>query len=231
LPIDDPGTSPAVEGFATGANETVAGRLLRLNRSTGLLETYFATTGQTWMTVSSGPGAPDQIMPPGEGLFVHDYNPDPGGTDISFSILQFGEARTTQVAVPLKSGYNLIGSAHPVVGQTMDGTTTPSASRLLNTDTAGGKFASVGSVARSRADQLQPWIDDSEVTDASIHECYGQVYFRVSSNGDERWVDGGVVGAASRSDEANFFQSDRSMLYCIYNRDLLDYYIPSPISN
>jgi len=225
FPIDDPATTPAVEGFATGANSMSAGRLLRYNRATGGLETYYASTAETWVTVSSGPGAPDQTLPPGEGIFVHNL-----AGQATFDILQFGEARATQLAVPLKSGYNFVAPGHPVVDQAIDSGT--SNSRLMNADATGGKFTFTGDGARSLADQVQVWRDDDAATTAATaHLCYDMIFYLRNPGGTsfDQWSYSSEANPVEREGEA-LFSCTRSMIYCVQS-DKLDYYIPSPINN
>jgi len=223
FPIDNPATTPAVEGFATGANMEVAGKLLRYDRSTGGISVYYATPDENWTAVIGGTTATDLVLPPGEGIFVHNLT---GQAD--YSILQMGEARVTQLAVPLKAGYNFIAPGHAVVDQSIDSGTTNS--RLMNADNSGGKFTFTGSGARSRADQLQLWRDDDAANLAATHLCYDLVFYLLGGASIDQWSNGGEASPAPRESEA-LFKCTRSMFYCIYQTDKLDYYLPSPISN
>lgn len=228
FPIDDADTGGTVEGFAFGSNLTDAGVLLRFDRNTGTMQSYTANSilggSDSWVASATGPGAPDNVLPPGEGIFVHNLL-----GSASFDILQYGEVRTTQLAVPLKEGYNFVAAAHPVVTQSIDsgGTT----SRLMNADGTGGKFVFEGSGARSLADQVQFWQDDNAVDAASTHICYDMIFYLRNSTGSvDQWSVGGTAVPTNEEGEL-LFEPTRSAMYCIQTGDLLNYYIPSPISN
>ncbi|YCM45720.1 SdrD B-like domain-containing protein [Verrucomicrobiaceae bacterium 227] len=226
FPIDDVDTAaPTIEGFAFGPNASSAGVLIRYNRAGGL-ETYVANSPvggtDTWIASTSGAGAPDNILPPGEGIFVHNLH----GSG-SFDILQYGEVRTTQLAVPLKKGYNFVAAAHPIVNQSIDGG--DSASRLLNA--SGTPFSFNGDGARSLADQIQFWQDDTAADSASTHICYDMIfYLRNQSGSVDQWSVGGTP-VPTHEEVKGLFQPTRSAMYCIQKDDILEYYIPSPISN
>ena len=198
FPIDDVDTAaPTIEGFAFGGTDT-------------------------WIASTSGVGAPDNILPPGEGIFVHNLH----GSG-SFDILQYGEVRTTQLAVPLKKGYNFVAAAHPIVNQSIDGG--DSASRLLNA--SGTPFSFNGDGARSLADQIQFWQDDTAADSASTHICYDMIfYLRNQSGSVDQWSVGGTP-VPTHEEVKGLFQPTRSAMYCIQKDDILEYYIPSPISN
>jgi hypothetical protein len=227
FPIDDIDTVGTVEGFAYGTNATDAGVLLRYDRTDGSLQTYIASSttigGEAWVAS----GASDNILPPGEGIFVHNLL-----GEVAFPILQYGEVRTNQLAVPLKEGYNFVAPAHPVVFQSIDGG--DSTSRLMNADATGGKFIFEGNGARSLADQIQFWQDDTAADAASIHLCYDMIFYLTSPTGFLPVVDQWSLGGPSSPTEEEakgLFSPTRSAMYCIQNGDTLDYYIPSPISN
>jgi hypothetical protein len=227
FPIDDVDTSGIVEGFTAGTNATNAGVLLRFDRTTGGLQTYIANSvagpdGESWE--ASAPGS-SSIMPPGEGIFVHNLL---GAAE--FDILQYGEVRTNRAAVPLCENFNFVAPTHPIVAQSIDGG--DSTSRLMNADNTDGKFVFEGSGARSLADQVQFWDDDNITTDASdIHLCYQMIfYLRNSSGSVDQWSIGGTP-AATNEEVKGLFDPTRSAMYDIQEDDMPDYYIPSPISN
>jgi hypothetical protein len=174
--------------------------------------------GESWVAS----GSPDNILPPGEGIFVHNLL----GED-SFEILQFGEVRTTQLAVPLKEGYNFVAAAHPVVSQSIDGG--DSTSRLMNA--SGSPFTFDGSGARSLADQVQFWQDDTAANAGSTHICYDMIfYLRNPSGSVDQWSVGGTA-VPTFEEGKPLFKPTRSAMYCIQKDDMPDYFLPSPISN
>jgi len=228
FPIDDIDTTGTVEGFASGLNTTDAGVLLRYNRAGGL-ESYVASSPgggiDTWVA-STTVGGPDNILPPGEGIFVHNLL-----GSASFDILQYGEVRTNQLVVPLKEGYNFVGAAHPIVSQSIDGGASDTTSRLMNADDTGGKFVFDGSGARSLADQVQFWQDDTAIDAASAHICYDMIFYLRNLSGTvDQWSVGGTP-VPTNEEVKPLFQPTRSAMYYLQKDDLLEYFIPSPISN
>ncbi|YCM42171.1 SdrD B-like domain-containing protein [Verrucomicrobiaceae bacterium 227] len=225
FPIDDLATGGVPEGFAAGVNASNSGKLIRYNRDGGL-ESYIANSGpggaNTWVASTTGPGAPDNILPPGEGIFTHNLLGEP-----DLPILQFGEVRATQLAVPLKEGYNFVAAAHPIVSQSIDGE--DSTSRLLNA--SGSPFTFEGNGARSLADQVQFWQDDTAADAASTHICYDMIFYLRNASGTvDIWSKGGI-STPTTEEGKGLFDPTRSAMYCIQKDDMLDYYLPSPISN
>ncbi|YCM42163.1 GEVED domain-containing protein [Verrucomicrobiaceae bacterium 227] len=225
FPIDDLATGGVPEGFAAGVNASNSGKLIRYNRDGGL-ESYIANSGpggaNTWVASTTGLGAPDNILPPGEGIFTHNLLGEP-----DLPILQFGEVRATQLAVPLKEGYNFVAAAHPIVSQSIDGE--DSTSRLLNA--SGSPFTFEGNGARSLADQVQFWQDDTAADAASTHICYDMIFYLRNASGTvDIWSKGGI-STPTMEEAKGLFDPTRSAMYCIQKDDMLDYYLPSPISN
>ena len=227
FPIDDVDTGGTIEGFAAGANASTSGKLLRYDRN-GALETYVANSppggADTWAATATGPGAPDNILPPGEGIFVHNLF-----GEASFDILQYGDVRLNQLAVPLKEGYNFVAPGHPIVIQSID--SGDSTSRLMNADGTGGKFVFEGSGARSLADQVQRWQDDTAANAASVELGYDMTFYLRNTSGTvDQWSIGGTP-LPTNEEDVPYFEPTRSAMYCLQNGDTLDYYLPSPISN
>lgn len=221
FPIDDVDTAGDVEGFTAGTNATNAGVLLRFDRTDGGLQTYIAESvpgvdGESW--VASNP-ASSSILPPGEGIFVHNLL----GAE-AFDILQFGEVRLNEAVVPLCEGFNFVAPAHPLVAQSIYGE--DSTSRLLNADSTDGKFVFEGSGARSIADQIQFWDDDKLTLAEDIHLCYQMIFYLRNSTGTvDQWSIGGTPSATEEEGKGLFLPT-RSAIYNVQKDDIPDYYIP-----
>lgn len=221
---DDPDTIET-DGFAVGSNVNNAATLLLLNRTSGELETLFLTS-LGWINSQGSVLSDDVILPPCEGIFVHNLE----GED-SFMIMQFGEVRTNAAACPMQEGFNLIGAAHAVVDQSIDSNDTNS--RDMNS-TAGRDF--VGSGSRARADQVLVWVDDENDGSEQPHLCYDLIFYLNVGNFD-RWALGGDNTATDLSDNP-LFNSTRSYMHFVYENpattgadDKPLYTIPSPISS
>jgi len=235
--LDGTGGQIAGTGFTRGATVDTAANLLRWDRDSNSLDIYYLNTAGDWLNTDGGGVVNDFILPPGEGIFTHDLE---GAT--AFDLVQSGEVRTTQLAVPMKEGLNFIASACPVVDQSPDGTEangdTSCNSRQLNASnvdgtTAGTKFAMTGDGAVSRADQIFLWNDDS-LTDSTPtavpSEHYEALFFLRSAGGlIERWTEAGATNLLSM-DNTLIFESNRSVFFQLQS-DTLGYYIVSPVSN
>ena len=235
--LDGTGGQIAGTGFTRGATVDTAANLLRWDRDSNSLDIYYLNTAGDWLNTDGGGVVNGFILPPGEGIFTHDLE---GAT--AFDLVQSGEVRTTQLAVPMKEGLNFIASVCPVVDQSPDGTEangdTSCNSRQLNASnvdgtTAGTKFAMTGDGAVSRADQIFLWNDDSltDSTPTAVPSEHYEALFLLRSAGGliERWTEAGATNLLSM-DNTLIFESNRSVFLQLQS-DTLDYYIVSPVSN
>lgn len=233
--LDVAGAQIPGTGFTRGATAAEAATLLRWNRSTAALEVYYLSLSGDWLNASGGGLVNDFILPPGEGIFVHDQE---GAT--SFDLVQCGEVRLNQLSVPLKEGLNFVASAFPVVAQSPDGTLmgggVASHSRQLNTSTTDGNTSGVkpafaGNSAVSRADQILLWSDDDLTMSSDVPAEHYKFLFLLSGAGGliERWAEAGTSNPVSM-DNALIFEANRSA-FMQMQIDAPGYYVVSPFLN
>jgi len=232
--LDESDAQIAGTGFTRGADAASAANLYRWNRETNALAIYYLSLAGDWLNTNGGGVVNDFILPPGEGIFVHDLE---GAT--SFDLVQTGDVRLNQLAVPLKAGLNFVASAAPVVAQSPDGTeagaATATHSRQLNSSNTNGisglgKFTLTGDNAVSAADQLLLWGDDALTLSSDTPTQQYDFLFLLSNGGQiERWVDAGAANPLSIDNDL-IFEANRSIFMDV-ETDILDNYIASPISN
>ena len=232
--LDGSNAQIAGSGFTRGADANSAAILLRWNRTTNALDIYYLNLAGDWLNTNGGGVVNDFILPPGEGIFVHDLE---GAT--SFDLIQCGDVRLNQLAVPLKEGLNFVSSSVPVVDQSPDGTeiggATSTNSRQLNTSNMDGindqsKFTITGDNAVSAADQVLLWGDDALTLSSDMPAEHYDFLFLLSFAGQiERWVEAGAADPLSMDNDL-IFEANRSIFMDVQS-DILEHYIASPISN
>ncbi len=222
-----------VEAFEAGTDSSDSALILLFDSASQNFVTYQldANGGAPEWQNAGGDSVMAEVITPGQGAFTHNIGGpalnDPSGASC---ILQFGSVRVTPVNVPLCDEFSFLAALYPIA-QSANGTD-PSTGALSNSrqmNRSNTQAPYIGEVARSRADQIQIWQDDSAAPGAKAHLTYDSLFYAFATGVIDAWVSTGDASLTSQNNEL-IFLPDRSAIIRIRDgADRQRNVIPSPI--
>ncbi len=184
-----------VSSFTAESDPTMADRLLIHTGGTPPWTNLYVDDPAEWKNEASGLSAGSDVLPPGQGLFIH-----PQATAGTTSILAMGVVRETDFCLPLNGGYTLVAGGYPI-DQSFN-------SRGLDDSTN----MVTGSLDPGSADQIHFWDGDSSPYQESF-ECYFRIEGTVTGlPAFNQWSN--VEDAALNNvSTTNVFECDRAAFY------------------